>query len=201
MPTSSLAFHFVAATGFGGCVPWLIQEAQTLGGARGQVGLAVAVAAGGLALLSGHALLSLWRARPLTPLRARAEVGTYVQVLAVVGVLALLGLHLLTSEAPRPAPGAFCLGLAIWWGAMGFQGVPSLFVGREGFVDHLGRRTRFTELEWFRLRKQDGALPRTWLQAGRGDVLRLEVRLPSDEAERTRGKLLQAGLSLRAPGR
>lgn len=201
MPTPSIAFHLIAVTGFGGCVPWLLQEAQVLGGRRGQVDLAVAIAAGGLALLSGHALVSLWFARPLTVLRARAEVGTYVQVLVAVGVLGLLGLHLLTSAEPRPALGAFCLGLTTWLSALGFQWVPSLFVGREGFVDHLGRRTRFSELEWFRLRKQAGELPRTWLQAGRGDTLRLEVRLPSDEAERTRGQLLQAGLAHRAPGR
>ncbi len=201
MPTSSFAFHIVAVAGFAGCVPWLVLEAEALGGRRGQVDLGVAVAAGGLALLSAHALASLWLARPLTALRTRAEVGTYVQVLVVVGVSALLGLHLLTSAEPRPAVGAFCLGLSVWLCGLGFQWVPSLFLGREGFVDHLGRRTRFDTLEWFRLRKQPGELPRTWLQAGRGDTLRLEVRLPDEDAERARGRMLQAGLVSRAPGR
>ncbi|AKQ69293.1 hypothetical protein A176_006205 [Myxococcus hansupus] len=201
MPTPSLAFHVLAVTGFGACIPWLLQEAESLGGRRGQVDVAVAVAAGGLLLLSCHALASLWLARPLTALRSRAEVGTYVLVLAGVATLGLLGLHLLTSAEPRPALGGFCLGLATWLSALGFQLVPSLFLGRDGFVDHLGRRTRFTELEWFRLRKQDGELPRTWLQAGRGDTLRLEVRLPHDEAERARGQMVQAGLAPRAQGR
>lgn len=199
-PVSTVVFHVLSLAFFGGCVAWLVQESQALGGRRGMLDLGVAVASGGLSLLSLWALVSLLRARALVVLGARARVGTYVQVLAAVGLLVLLGGNLLHTEA-RPALGAFCLGLAVWLCGMGLHLVPGLFLAGDGFIDPLGRRTPFKELEWFTLQKGEGELRRVVLQAGRGLSLRLEARLAGEAADSVRGRLLQAGLSLRPPGR
>lgn len=199
-PVSTVAFHVVALAFFGGCAAWLVQESQALGGRRGMMALAVAVASGGQVLLSLVALVSLLRARALVALGSRARMGTYLQIIAGMGLLALLGVHLVYSEA-RPALGSFCLGLAVWLGAIGLHLVPGLFLSGEGFIDPLGRRTRFSELEWFSFQKGDGEPPRVLLQAGRGASLRLEARLAHDAVDGVRGQLLKVGLSPRAPGR
>ncbi len=193
-PTSAVAFHTLALLYFGACVAGLVRESQALGGRRGMIDLGVAVAAGGLALLSAWALVALARARPLSAVRSHSEVGTYVQVLAAMVGLALLGLHLVSAQE-RPALGAFCLGVAGWLGGVGLHWVPSLFLGSEGFIDSLGRRTRFSELEWFTLQKHGGEPPRVLFQAGRGKLLRLEARLAAADAEGLRVRLQQAGLS------
>ncbi|WP_164008756.1 hypothetical protein [Pyxidicoccus trucidator] len=198
-PRSAVGFHVVALVFFSGCAAALVQESQVLGGRRGMVGLGVTVAAVGLGLLSLHAALVLSRARALTVLASHARVGTYVQLLMAMGVLGLLGLHLLYTEG-RPALGTFCLGLAAWLGAMGLRLVPALFLAGDGFFDSLGRRTRFSELEWFSLGRQEGEVPRVLLQVGRGLALHLEARLAEAEVGAVRGKLLQAGLASR-PGR
>jgi hypothetical protein len=195
-PIATAAFHAVALLFFGGCVAALVRESQALGGRRGMIDLGVAVAAGGLALLSVWALGTLVRSRAVTAVRSHSPVGTYLQVLAAMAVLGLLGLHLLTSQG-RPALGAFCLGLAVWLGGIGLHWVPALFLAGDGFVDSLGRRTRFTELEWFTLQKQGGEPPRVLLQAGHGMLLRLEARLAGADAEGLRIRLQQAGLSSR----
>ncbi|NVJ26844.1 hypothetical protein HUW62_37060 [Myxococcus sp. AM011] len=200
LPVSTVALHVLAVGFFSACAVWLVQESQALGGRRGMLAVAVAVASGGQALLSLVALVSLLRARSLVVLGSRARVGTYLQVLAGVGLLALLGVHLMYSEA-RPALGSFCLGLAVWLGAIGLHLVPGLFLSGEGFIDPLGRRTRFSELEWFSLQKVDGEPPRTVLRAGRGESLRLEARLAHDAVDGVRGRLLKMGLSSRVPGR
>lgn len=197
---SAVAFHVAALAFFGGCAAWLVRESQKLGGRQGQIDLGVAVAAGGLALLSVVALLALLRARALLALRTRSELGSYVQVLAAMAVLGFLGIHLLATSQ-RTALATFCLGLAGWLCFIGFHVVPALFLGAEGFVDHLGRRTRFSELEWFQLRKTRDDLPRMELQAGRAQQLRLHVRLIGTEHEDLRRALTQAGLSARGPGR
>jgi hypothetical protein len=193
-------FHLAALAFFGGCAAWLVQESRQLGGRQGMIDLGVAVAAGGLALLSLLTLFTLLRARALVALRSRAEVGTYVQVLAAVVVLGLLGLHLFSMDTRR-ALATFCLGVAGWLCGIGLHLVPALFLAADGFIDHLGKRTRFSELEWFTLRKTGDELPRVVLQAGRGRVLRIQVRLASAEHEDVRRALLQAGLSPREPGR
>ncbi|MFP2910516.1 hypothetical protein ACLESD_36855 [Pyxidicoccus sp. 3LFB2] len=198
-PRSAVGFHVVAVVFFAGCAAGLVQESQGLGGRRGMVALGVAVAAVALALLSLQAARVLSRARALTVLDAHGRVGTYLQLFVAMGVLGLLGLHLLYTEG-RPALGTFCLGLAGWLGGIGLRLVPSLFLGGEGFFDSLGRRTRFSELEWFSLGRQEGPVPRVLLQVGRGPALHLEARLAEAEAGALRGKLLQAGLSSR-PGR
>ncbi|MCY1017185.1 hypothetical protein [Pyxidicoccus sp. MSG2] len=198
-PRFAVGFHVLALVFFGGCAAGLVRESQALGGRRGMIDLGVAVAAVGLALLSLHGAWMLSRARVLRVLDAHARVGTYVQVLMAMGVLGLLGLHLLYTEG-RPALGTFCLGLAAWLGGIGLRVVPALFLGGDSFIDPLGRRTRFSELEWFSLRKQEGEPPRVLLHAGRGMVLRLEARLADADAGTVRGTLLQVGLASR-PGR
>jgi hypothetical protein len=195
-PTATAAFHGLALLFFGGCAAALVRESQALGGRRGMVDLGVAVAAGGLALLSLWALGAMVRARSLSAVRSHSQVGTYVQVLAAMVGLGLLGLHLLTAQE-RPALGAFCLGLAVWLGGIGLHQVPALFLAGDGFVDSLGRRTRFAELEWFTLQKQGGEPPRVLFQAGHGMLLRLEARLAGEDAEGVRVRLQQAGLSPR----
>ncbi|WP_224245588.1 hypothetical protein [Hyalangium gracile] len=199
-PTSAILFHGVALAFFSGCAVWLVRESQRLGGRQGLIDLGVAVASGGLALLSLLALFTLLRARALVVLRTRAEVGTYLQVLAAMVVLGLGALHLLSTDG-RPALAGFCLGLAGWLCGIGLHLIPALFLASDGFIDHLGKRTRFSELEWFQLQKTRGDFPRSELQAGRGNQLRLQARLVGAEHEELRRTLLQAGLSARAPGR
>ncbi|WP_163989688.1 hypothetical protein [Pyxidicoccus caerfyrddinensis] len=198
-PRFAVGFQVLALVFFSGCAVGLVRESQALGGRRGMIDLGVAVAAVGLALLSLHGAWVLARARVLRVLEAHARVGTYVQVLMAMGVLGLLGLHLLYTEG-RPALGTFCLGLAAWLGGLGLRVVPALFLGGDSFIDPLGRRTRFSELEWFSLHKQEEGLPRVLLLAGRGMALHLEARLADADAGTVRGKLLQAGLASR-PGR
>lgn len=195
-PTATVAFHAVALLFFGGCVAGLVRESQALGGRRGMVDLGVAVAAGGLALVSAWALGALVRSRAVSAVRSHSQVGTYVQVLAAMVGLGLLGLHLVTAQE-RPALGVFCLGLAVWLGGPGLHWVPPLFLGPDGFIDSLGRRTPFARLEWFTLQKQAGEPPRVLLQAGHGALLHLEARLASADAEGLRARLQQAGLSPR----
>jgi hypothetical protein len=195
-PGSTVGFHLAASLFFGGCAAGLVQESQELGGRRGMIDLGVAVAAVGLVGLSLHAAAVLWRARALTALASHARVGTYLQVFLAMGVLGLLGLHLLYTEG-RPALGTFCLGLAVWLGGLGLNLVPGFFLGSEGFFDALGRRTAFSRLEWFSLRKLEGDIPRVLLQAGKGQVLHLEARLGAADADAVRGKLLRAGVATR----
>ncbi|AGC42148.1 hypothetical protein MYSTI_00799 [Myxococcus stipitatus DSM 14675] len=200
LPIPPVVFHVLALVFFGGCAAWLVQESQMLGGRRGWMAVAVAVASVGAALLSLSTLVALLRARALVVLGIRAPVGAYLQALAVVGLLVLLGVHLVYSGT-RPALGSFCLGLAVWLGALGLHLVPGLYLAQDGFIDLLGRRTRFSELEWFSLQKGEGAPPRLVLQVGRGTSLRLEARLTQDAVEGVKGRLIQAGLSARTQGR
>ncbi|MCP3102134.1 hypothetical protein LZ198_25015 [Myxococcus sp. K15C18031901] len=199
-PTLPVVFQLMSFKFFGGCTTWLLLEARVLGGQRGLMSMGVAVAAGALAVLSLASLVSLLRAREVVVLGSRSRVGTYVQVLGAMGLLGLLGVHLLHTEA-RPAFGVFCLGVGAWLAGIGLNLVPGLYLSTEGFIDPLGRRTRFRDLEWFTLQRGDGEPPRVVLQAGRGASLRLETRLPGQDADEVKRQLLQAGLASRGPSR
>ncbi|RKH36725.1 hypothetical protein [Corallococcus llansteffanensis] len=199
-PVSALAFHGVTLVFFAGCAAWLVRESRGLGGRPGMMGLGVAVAAGGLALLALGALVGLLRGGRLAALQSRAEMGTYALVLAALGVLALVGLRLLGAEG-RPALATFCLGLSAWLVGVGLHAVPALFLAPDGFIDSLGRRTPFARLEWFSLQKDKGELPRVLFQAGHGTRLLLDARLASADADAVRAALLRAGLASRPRGR
>ncbi|MCE9673051.1 hypothetical protein LY474_35120 [Myxococcus stipitatus] len=199
-PTLSVVFHLLSMKFFGGCATWLLLEARGLGGQRGLISLGVAVAAGGLTLLSLASLVSLLRAGQVVVLGSRSRVGAYVQVLGAMGLMGLLGAHLLHSGA-RPALGVFCLGVGAWLAGIGLNLVPGLYLSTEGFLDTLGRRTRFRDLEWFALQRGDGEPPRVVLQAGQGEALLLETRLPGHDADTVKRQLLQAGLSSRGGSR
>ena len=129
---------------------------------------------------------------------SRAPAESYLQVLGATGVLGLIGVQLVSAGA-RPALGAFCLVLAGWLVPMGLHVVPALLLSREGFVDHLGKRIRFTQLEWFELRRTGDSPPRTVLRAGRGQQLLLHSRLAEDNPEPLRQALVRAGLSATSP--
>lgn len=195
-PLSTAAFHGVALLYFAGCAAGLVRESRELGGRPGMMGLGVAVAAGGLALVALGALVGLLRGGRLRALRSRAEMGTYALVLATMGVLALVGLRLSSAEG-RPALALFCLGVAGWLAGVGLHGVPALFLGPSGFIDSLGRRTPFSRLEWFSLQREKGDLPRVRLQAGHGTRLLLNARLASADEDAVRTALLGAGLTSR----
>ncbi|NOK34205.1 hypothetical protein D7W79_10615 [Corallococcus exercitus] len=181
---------------FAGCAAWLVRESRELGGRPGMMSLGVAVASGGLALVALGALVGLSRGGRLVALRSRAEMGTYALVLATMGVLALVGLRLLSAEG-RPALATFCLGVAGWLAGVGLHAVPALFLGPTGFIDSLGRRTPFSRLEWFSFQREQGDLPRVRLQAGQGTRLLLASRLDSSEEAAVRAALLGAGLTVR----
>lgn len=195
-PVSTAAFHGVALPFFAGCAAWLVRESRELGGRPGMMGLGVAVAAGGLALVALGALVGLVRGGSLRALRSRAEMGTYALVLATMGLLALVGLRLFSVEG-RPALAMFCLGVAGWLAGVGLHGVPALFLGPTGFIDSLGRRTPFSRLEWFSFQREKGDLPRVRLQAGHGTRLLLNVRLASADEDAVRTALQGAGLTAR----
>lgn len=202
-PTGAAAFHALSLAFFGGCAYWLAREAPRLGGRQGAVGWAVATAAAGLAVLSLVALGALVHARKAVPLRSRAPADTYFQVLTGAGVLAVVGLRLV-AVGERPALATFCLGLGAWLLLMGFHLVPALLLVGGGFVDHLGKRTRFTDLEWFTLKPLDTAdaqRPRALLTAGQGPRVRIRTRLVGADAEGVRKALTGAGVSSRPPGR
>ncbi|GEN05746.1 hypothetical protein SAMN05443572_101706 [Myxococcus fulvus] len=195
LPVSTVLFHVVALGFFGACAAWLVQESLALGGRRAMMGFAVAVASGAQVLLSLSTLRALWSARGAMPLPTRARVGTYLQFMGLVGLLVLFGVHLVHTEG-RPALGTFCLGMATWLGVIGLHLVPALFLAADGFIDHLGRHTRFSELEWYSLQKSEGEPPRVLLQVGRGSTLRLEARLRGAEVDGVKGRLREAGLAL-----
>lgn len=199
-PARAVAFHALALVTFGGSAAWLVRESRALGGRQGTLELAVAIAAAGVSLLALLALVSLLRARTAVVLRSRAPADTYFQVLVAVTVLVLIGLQLLSSGS-RPALGAFCLALAVWLLMIGFHLVPALLLATEGFVDSLGKRTRFSDLEWFDLKRTTDTPSRTVLRAGRGHQLRIHTRLVDADAEELRKVLVQAGLTARAPQR
>jgi len=157
----------------------------------------------GLALLALLALGALLRARSVVPLRSRAPADTYFQVLVAVAVLGVVGLRFGVLGG-RPALVTFCMGLGVWLLLMGFHLVPALLLARDGFIDHLGKRTRFTDLEWFTLQTLPSIgdePPRTLLRAGRGQTLRLQARLVGPDAEGVRKALTGAGLASRVPAR
>ncbi|OJH40864.1 hypothetical protein BON30_08025 [Cystobacter ferrugineus] len=197
-PTRVIAFHALALVAFLGDAVWLVRESRALGGRQAALELAVAVAAGGVALLSLVALVSLLRARAVVVLASRASSETYLQVMGVMAVLLLFGVQVL-STGTRPALGAFCLMLSAWLMGVGLHLVPALLLSSEGFVDQLGKRTRFSELEWFELRRTQDTPPRTLLRAGRGDQLHIHTRLVDLDAEALRKVLVRAGLSAKAP--
>lgn len=199
-PVSTLAFHGVTLAFFAGCAVWLVRESRGLGGRPGMMGLGVAVAAGALALLALGALVGLLRGGRLVALQSRAEMGSYALVLATLGVLGLVGLRLLSVEG-RTALATFCLGLCAWLVGVGLHAVPALFLGPDGFVDSLGRRTPFARLEWYSLQKDKGELPRVLFQAGHGTRLLLNARLASTDADAVRAALVRAGLASRPRGR
>ncbi|MCP3058881.1 hypothetical protein LXT21_08865 [Myxococcus sp. K38C18041901] len=195
LPVSTVLFHVVALGFFGGCAAWLVQEALSLGERREMMGFAVALASGAQVLMSLSTLRALWSARGPMPLSPRSRVGTYLQFLGLMVLLVLFGVHLIHTEG-RPALGTFCVGLAVWLGVLGLHLVPALFLSADGFIDHLGRHTRFSELEWYSLQKSEGTPPRVLLQVGRGSTLRLEARLRGAEVEGVKGRLREAGLAL-----
>jgi hypothetical protein len=198
-PTGAAAFHALALAFFVGCDVWLVHEARALAGRQGTLGLAVAIAAGALALLALRTLLVLVHARAAVPLRSRTFAESYFQVLAGVGVLVVVGVRFWVLGG-RPALVTFCLGLAVWLLMMGLHLVPALLLVRDGFIDHLGRRTRFSELEWFSLQKapvSGDEPPRALLRAGRGYQLRLRIRLVGPDAEGVRRALVDAGVASR----
>jgi hypothetical protein len=198
-PTGAAAFHTLALAFFGGCAAWLVLEARPLGGRQGALGLVVAAASGVLALLALRALVALVRARAAVPLRSRAFAETYFQVLLGAAIVAVAGLRFHVVGG-RPALVTFCLGLAVWLLLMGFHVVPALLLGREGFIDNLGRRTRFADLEWFTLQKapvSGDEPPRSLLSAGRGNQLHLRTRLVGPDADGVRKALVAAGVSAR----
>jgi hypothetical protein len=197
-PTRAVAFHALSLVAFGGCAAWLLRESRTLTSRQGTLELAVAVAAAGVSLLALLALVALLRARTVVVLTSRAPAETYFQVLVAVTALVLIALRLL-STGGRPALATFCLALAVWLLMMGFHLVPALLLAAEGFVDHLGKRIRFSELEWFELRPTADTPPRTVLRAGRGNQLRIHTRLVDPDAEALRKVLVRAGLSAKAP--
>jgi hypothetical protein len=197
-PVRAVTFHFLALGAFLTSAVWLVRESRGLGARQGALELAVALAAGAVALLSLVALVSLLRARTAVVLTSRASAETYLQVLGGMTVLVLIGLQLLTAGA-RPALGAFCLLMAAWLVLLGFHVVPALLLSSDGFVDHLGKRTRFSELEWFELRRTGDTPPRTLLRAGRGTQLHLHARLVEPDTDALRKVLVRAGLSARAP--
>lgn len=197
-PTRAVAFHALALVAFLGCAAGLVREARALTGRMAMLELGVAVAAGVVALLALLALTALLRARALVGLESRAPAGTYLQVLGATGVLVLIGVQLV-SDGTRPALGAFCLVLAGWLAMMGLHLVPALLLSAEGFVDHLGKRTRFADLEWFELRRTGDEPPRTVLRAGRGQQLHLHTRLAEADPEPLRQVLVRAGLSATSP--
>ncbi|MGE6762922.1 hypothetical protein ACQKGO_33235 [Corallococcus interemptor] len=195
-PVATAAFQGVTLLFFTGCAAWLVRESRELGGRPGMMALGVAVASGGLALVALGALVGLLRSGRLLALRSRAEMGTYALVLATMGVLALVGLRLLSSEG-RPALATFCLGVAGWLAGVGLHAVPALFLGPTGFMDSLGRRTPFSRLEWFSFQRERGELPRVRLQAGQGTRLLLAARLASADEDVVRAALAGAGVSVR----
>ncbi len=200
-PSRAIAFHALTLVTFGGSAAWLVRESRMLGGGRqGTLELAVALAAVGVALLALLSLVALLRARTAVAMNSRAPADTYFQVLVAVTVLVLIGLQLL-STGRRPALATFCLALAVWLLMMGFHMVPALLLAAEGFVDHLGKRTRFSELEWFDLQRTADTPSRTVLRAGQGDQLRIHTRLVDPDAEELRKVLVRAGLSARPPRR
>jgi len=197
-PARAVAFHALSLVTFLGSAAWLVRESRALGARQAALEVAVAIAAGGVALLSLMALVALLRARKAVVLASRASLETYLQVLGGMTVLLLIGLQLL-STGTRPALGTFCLLLTVWLMMMGLHLVPALLLSSEGFVDHLGKRTRFSELEWFELRRTQDTPPRTLLRAGRGNQLHLHTRLVDTDTEALRKVLVRAGLSAKAP--
>jgi hypothetical protein len=197
-PTRAVVFHALALVAFLGGAVWLVRESRALVGRQAALELAVAVAAGGVALLSLVALVSLLRARAVVVLASRASSETYLQVMGAMVVLVLIGVQVLSSGT-RPALGAFCLMLSAWLMGVGLHLVPALLLSSEGFVDQLGKRTRFSELEWFELRRTQDEPPRTLLRAGRGDQLHIHTRLVDLDSEALRKVLVRAGLSAKAP--
>lgn len=197
-PVRAVAFHSLSLGAFLASAVWLVRESRGLGARQGMLELAVALAAGAVALLSLVALVSLLRARTAVVLPSRASAETYLQVMGGTAVLVLIGLQLLSAGA-RPALGGFCLLLATWLVLLGFHLVPALLLSSEGFVDHLGKRTRFSELEWFELRRTGDTPPRTLLRAGRGEQLHLHTRLVEPDTDALRKVLVRAGLSPKAP--
>lgn len=200
-PTGAAAFHTLALAFFGGCGAWLVHEARSLEGRQGALGLVVAATSGALALLALRTLLALLRARAAVPLRSRTFAESYFQVLVGVGVLVVAGARFWVVGG-RPALVTFCLGLAVWLLLMGFHLVPALLLVRDGFIDHLGRRTRFSDLEWFTLQQapvSGDEPPRALLRAGRGHQLLLRGRLIGPDGEGVRRVLQDAKVASRPP--
>jgi hypothetical protein len=202
-PTGTAVFHALALAFFGGCAAWLAQESGQLAGYQRPLERGVALVSGVLALLALRTLGALVRARAAVPLRSRADGETYFQVLVGVAILAVVGLRLIVIGG-RPALVTFCLGTAAWLLFMGFHLVPALLLAREGLIDHLGKRTRFKDLEWFSVQTAPplgDEPPRTLLRAGRGREVRLQARLVGPDAEGVRQALTAAGLSPHPPRR
>lgn len=200
-PASVVTFHAVALAFFGGCAAWLVLESGQLAGHQRLLERAVAVVSGALAALALRALVVLTRARATVPLRSRAEADSYFHVLLAVGALAVVGLRLLVLGG-RPALVTFSLGCAAWLLAIGFHLVPALLLAQDAVIDHLGRRTAFSSLEWFTLQPAPAVgdePPRALLRAGRGQVLHLRARLDGADAEPVRQALLRAKVPARPP--
>ncbi|XXF80593.1 hypothetical protein P2318_12835 [Myxococcaceae bacterium GXIMD 01537] len=196
-PLTPALFHAAGTAFFGGCAVWLAREANQLPGYQRPVELVVAAASAVVAALSLRALVAHVAARQAVPLRSRAAAETYFEVLVAAAVLAVVGLRF-SVVGGRPAMVTFCLGLAPWLLLMGFHVVPALLLTRDGFVDHLGRRTRFTDLEWFTVQTAPAIgdePPRSLLKAGRGQRLRLQARLVGKDAEGVSQALSAAGLA------
>jgi hypothetical protein len=200
-PTGTAAFHALALAFFGGCAGALFLEAGRLAGNQRLLERVVAGVSVLLALLALRALVMLIRARTAVPLRSRAFGETYFQVLVGVGVLGVAGLRLGVIGG-RPALVTFCAGTALWLLLLGFHFVPALLLVRDAFIDHLGKRTRFTDLEWFSLQTAPAIgdePPRTLLRVGRGREVRIQARLVTPDAEGVRKALTAAGLSASPP--
>lgn len=198
-PTGTAAFHALSLAFFGGCTAWLVRESKQLVGYLRPVELVVAAAAGVLALLALRTLVALVLARQAVPLRSRTSPETYFQVLVAVVALAVVGARF-SVLGGRPALVTFCLGLGVWLFLMGFHLVPALLLASSGFIDNLGKRTRFSDLDWFSLQMAPPLAdepPRAFLRAGRGPQVRVQARLVGKDAESVRKALADAGVPAR----
>jgi hypothetical protein len=198
-PAAVAAFHALALAFFGGCTAWLVLESRQLLGYLRPVELVVAAAAGVLTLLALRALVALALSRTAVPLRSRTSADNYFAVLVAVCTLAVVGTRFFVLGG-RPALATFCLGLGAWLFLLGFHVVPALLLASGGFIDNLGKRTRFEALDWFSLQTSPPIAdepPRAFLRAGRGPQVRVQARLVGKDAERVRKALTDAGVPAR----
>ena len=190
---ASLVFQLVQTVGFALVSLWMLEERQGLNGHLAQLQLACILGSALLSALALRTLAALLLERPRFALYARRSISGYVQTMIAALLLGLAALQIHASG--RPALTAFAVALSLWLLALGFDTFPRAWLSNRGFLEHLGRRTALSDLEWFELRRVQGQPVRLALVAGSARAVKLRIRLAAQDPAEITAHLKSAGLS------